>query len=85
MSEPTRVTIYSTRFCGYCQAAKRLLQQGSVPFEEVDLTDDPGELTALKNRTGHRTVPLVLLDGKLIGGYQELSAHVRTHGADSLR
>lgn len=31
------------------------------------------ELNALKDRTGHRTVPQIFIDGKMIGGFSELA------------
>ncbi|HWE28809.1 MAG TPA: glutaredoxin domain-containing protein, partial [Polyangia bacterium] len=35
------VRIYTTSYCGYCQAAKSLLQQRGVAFDEIDCTEDP--------------------------------------------
>ena len=84
MADP-RVTVYTTWSCGYCRAAKALLARSGVPFREVDLSDDPDTLTELKRRTGHPTVPLILVDDRLIGGYDELSTLVRKQGADGLR
>ena len=69
-----KVTVYTTTFCPYCQSAKRLLTQKGVAFTEVNLTDKPDELQALKQRTGLRTVPQIFINDELIGGYTELAA-----------
>ena len=34
------VTIYTTRFCPYCTAAKTLLTKKQVSFDEIDVTGD---------------------------------------------
>lgn len=68
-----KCVIYTTQFCGYCSAAKRLLAmkfKGSV--EEVDLSSDHAALKELMAKTGHRTVPQIFIGEKFIGGFNEL-------------
>ena len=67
------VKIYLTRFCPYCHAAKNLLSKEGIPFEEIDLTDTPQELQALKQRTGQRTVPQIFIGEEMIGGFDDLN------------
>ena len=83
MSTP-RVTVYTRRFCGYCTAALRLLRDEGVPFEHIDMSGDRAGMRELKARSGHHTMPQVFLDGELVGGYDELSRHIRRSGAESL-
>ena len=64
--------MYATRFCGYCERARRVLRARGIPFEDIDVTGDHGLRRQMVNETGHRTVPIILLDGKLIGGSDEL-------------
>jgi len=71
-----RIQVYTTRYCGFCDAAKRLLKERGLAFEEIDVSD-PEKKEALKARTGWRTVPQIFVDGELIGGYQELAAKDR--------
>ena len=74
----SRVIVYSTSYCGFCFAAKALLEREGIAFETVDVTNDPRTRAELVLRTnGRRTVPVILVDGKPIGGYQELAALVR--------
>lgn len=68
------VTLYTTRVCPYCIAAKRLLNARSVPFEEVDVTGDDAKRAWLVEVTGRRTVPQIFIRGEAIGGYDDLAA-----------
>ena len=70
----TRVVIYTTPSCPFCVRAKRLLSARGIPFEEVDVSDDPGGRADLVRKTGRRTVPQIFIDGESIGGYEELAA-----------
>jgi len=49
-----------------------LLRQKKVEFEEINLTGKADELTALRDKTGWRTVPQIFLGEEMIGGFQEL-------------
>ncbi len=71
---PAEILIYTKDPCPYCVRAIRLLEEKGFAFKEVDLTDRPEEIDRLKNETGWRTVPIILINGKLIGGYQDLKA-----------
>jgi glutaredoxin 3 len=67
-----RVTIFTTEPCGFCRVAKSLLEKRNIPFSEVNLAKDPTGRTELVRMTGMMTFPQVVIDGKPIGGYQEL-------------
>ena len=67
-----RVVMYATRYCGYCERARRLLRVRGIPFEEIDVTRDHALRRQMANETGHPTVPIIMLDGTLIGGSDEL-------------
>jgi glutaredoxin 3 len=67
------VTIYTTRICPYCIAAKRLLSARHVAYEEIDVTGDDAKRVWLVEVTGGRkTVPQIFIHGQSIGGYDEL-------------
>ena len=69
------VTIYTTRICAYCFAAKRLLGKRNIAYEEIDVSGDSGKRAWLVEVTGGRkTVPQIFIRGRSIGGYDELSA-----------
>ena len=69
-----RVTVVTTRVCGYCNAAKRLLERLGISYEERDVTQDPEARARIVSETGWRTVPVIFIDGQVIGGYRELEA-----------
>ena len=76
------VRIYTTRWCGYCYRAKALLEQRSIPYEEVSLDDDPDFRQTLRELTGGWTVPQIMVDDEVIGGYAELWQLARTGGLE---
>jgi glutaredoxin 3 len=68
------ILLYTTQFCGYCRAAKRLLEEKQLAFEEIDVGFD-SELRALmvQKAAGRRTVPQIFIQGRHVGGYDELA------------
>ena len=67
------VTMYTTRICPYCIAAKRLLSKRNIAYEEIDVTGDHAKRAWLVEATGGRkTVPQIFIKGQAIGGYDEL-------------
>jgi glutaredoxin 3 len=68
------VKVYTTRICPYCIQAKALLRKRDVPFEEIDVSGDDAKRAWLVETTGRRTVPQIFIDGKPIGGSDELHA-----------
>lgn len=69
------VTIYTTTFCPFCVRAKRLLAQKGVAYREIDVTGDDGLRERMVEESGgRRTVPQIFIDGRPIGGYEELAA-----------
>lgn len=79
------VTLYTTSWCGYCQAALALLDERGIKYENVDLTADSAKLRAVKTEFGHPTVPLILIGGRLLGGFSELRAMDAEHGLEHLK
>ena len=70
-----RVIIYSQPLCGYCSAAKRLLTNKGAKFTEIDVVLDPERREEMIQRSsGRRTVPQIFIDGRHIGGFDELRA-----------
>jgi glutaredoxin 3 len=81
---PAHVKIYTRRWCGYCTAAERLLNQKGVAYEHVDTTGDHATRRWLVDATGRTTVPQIFIDGLSIGGYDELKALDRRGELDRL-
>ena len=69
-----RVTVYSTAHCGFCSMAKTKLDQWDIPFDEVRIDNDAAAMKQFAEVTsGARTVPQIIIDGKPIGGFSELT------------
>jgi len=66
------VTLYTTRVCPYCIAAKRLLSRRGVSYKEIDVSANPEKRAWLVQATGRRTVPQIFIGSEAIGGYDEL-------------
>lgn len=69
--KPT-VKMYKKNPCPYCDRAEALFKSRGIPVEIIDLTEQPAEIDRIKNETGWRTVPIILINEKLIGGYTDL-------------
>lgn len=70
----SRVIVYSTAHCSYCNMAKAKLEQWNIPFEEVRIDQDPAAMKEFALKTnGARTVPQILIDDEPIGGFSELT------------
>ena len=78
------VTIYTTRFCPYCIAAKRLLTSKGVEFEEID-AGNPNVRSQMTERAGGRyTVPQIFIGDTHVGGSDDLHALDRMGKLDGL-
>jgi len=70
-----KIEIYTKAFCGYCVRAKALLGRKGVVFEEYDITmGGPKRQEMLQRAPGSLTVPQIFIDGRHIGGSDELAA-----------
>ncbi len=70
------VTIITRKGCPHCTRAMELLNARGLPFEEVELSHSvtSRSLTAL---SGAHTTPQVFMDGKLIGGADDLETYFK--------
>jgi glutaredoxin 3 len=69
------IEIYTTRYCPYCHAAKRLLSQKGAKFTEIDVSGDPkGRSDMVARANGRVTVPQIFIGATHVGGCDELYA-----------
>ncbi len=71
-----KAIVWSKYHCPYCDQAKALLNQKGIPFEERKIGDGWTKEELLEEIPTARTVPQIILDGQLIGGFTELRAHL---------
>ena len=70
-----RVEIYTKAFCGYCARAKRLLDEKGADYEEFDITfGGPKRTEMLERANGRTSVPQIFIDGRHVGGCNDLYA-----------
>jgi glutaredoxin 3 len=81
---PAHVKIYTRQWCGYCFAAERLLKRKGVAYEQIDTTGDQATRRWLREVTGQSTVPQIFIDGRSIGGYDDMNALDRAGELDAL-
>ncbi|MBO6852604.1 MAG: glutaredoxin 3 [Marivivens sp.] len=69
------IEIYSSPLCGFCHAAKRLLNAKGVAYSEIDVLSQPERRKEMMNRAnGRHTVPQIFVDGAHVGGCDDLYA-----------
>ena len=69
-----KVEIYTTQWCPYCHAAKALLDNKQVAYEEIDADDPSVRVAMIRRAHGRRTVPQVFVGDQHLGGYQDIAA-----------
>ncbi len=80
-----QVEVYTQDWCPYCARAKNLLERKGVAYAEIKAPRGSAERQAAVERSGGRTtVPQVFIDGRHVGGSDELAALERAGKLDAL-
>jgi len=80
-----KVEIYTSPFCPYCHRAKQLLDRKGVAYEEIDVIARPDRRPEMTQRAeGRTTVPQIFIDGKGVGGSDDIHALDRAGKLDPL-
>jgi glutaredoxin 3 len=80
-----KVEIYTKQYCPYCTRAKALLGQKGVDYEEFDISmGGPKRTEMLSRSNGGTTVPQIFIDGRHVGGSDDLAALERAGRLDAL-
>jgi len=83
-STMARIEIYTTPTCGFCFAAKALLERKNASYDEVSVVE-PDKRQAMTQRAhGRLTVPQVFIDDTHVGGFDDLSALDRSGELDRM-
>ena len=70
----SRVTVYSAANCSFCIRAKTMLEKWDIEYDEKRIDQDQAVMREFAEVTnGARTVPQIVIDGKPIGGFTELT------------
>lgn len=72
MTQKAHIKMIKKDPCPYCDRAMNFFNSKGWKVEILDYTNNLDELMTWKEKTGWRTVPIILIDDKLIGGYNDL-------------
>lgn len=67
------IEVYSKSWCPYCTKAKALLKSKGLAYQEIDITHDEAREREMLERSRRQTVPQIFIDGRSIGGYDDLA------------
>ena len=84
MGSMSKVQIYTTNWCPYCTAAKALLDDKGVAYDEIDATDPDVRMDMIQRAHGRRTVPQIFIGERHVGGYDEIATLERRGQLDPL-
>ena len=80
----SKVEIYTTQWCPYCNAAKSLLEDKGVTYDEVNAEDPEVRAAMVERANGRRTVPQIFIGETHVGGYDDMAALDRRGQLDPL-
>ena len=77
MNEPgaqPNVLMYTQALCGYCAAARELLNNKGISYTEIDVTMDADKRRDMVARSGRKTVPQIFIGERHIGGFDDMAS-----------
>jgi glutaredoxin 3 len=78
------IVMYTKPGCPYCLRAGMLLKSKGVDFEEIVASNDPAKRAEMAERSGRHTFPQIFIDGRHVGGCDDLVALDARGGLDPL-
>ncbi len=79
-----KIEMYTTQWCGYCARARALFEKKGAAFEEMDVMEDESKRAEMRTRSNRTTVPQIFINGRHIGGSDELAALEQQGKLDAL-
>jgi len=73
MTEAAQVYMYTTAWCGYCAAARRLLANKGIAFDDISVDGKPDLRREMEEKSGGHTVPQIFINDKPVGGYDDIA------------
>lgn len=85
MSASTKdIVIYETALCGFCSAAKKLLDKKQVEYRTIRVDLDAEQRQKMMELSGRRTVPQIFIDEHHVGGFDDLASLEASDELDGL-
>ena len=66
------IKIYTTNWCSFCVMAKRYFDEQEMSYEEINIEEEGMSREELQKVTGGMSVPQIIIDDEVIGGYDYL-------------
>jgi glutaredoxin 3 len=79
-----KIELHKKDPCPFCDRAINLLRSKGVEFEIIDYTERLHDLPHVKEKYGWKTVPIIIINGQVIGGYTDLKELDETGELDKL-
>lgn len=76
MTQSLNVIVWSKEQCPHCVQAKQLLTSKNIQFEERKIGEEWTREQLLEAIPNARTVPQIVINEQLIGGFTELRTHL---------
>lgn len=79
------IVIYTKPGCPYCSRAKALLERKGADYQEIVASNDPALKAEMVEKSGGKaTFPQIFIDGKHVGGCDDIHALDARGGLDPL-
>ncbi|VAW43860.1 Glutaredoxin 3 [hydrothermal vent metagenome] len=78
------ILIYSTLMCPYCSAAKQLLKNKNLDYQEIRVNQDRQQRQIMMEKSGRTSVPQIFINNQHVGGFDDLYALNRAGKLDQI-
>ena len=65
------IKVYSTTTCPWCRKAKDYFKEKNIEFVDINVSEDKEKLQEMINLSGQRGVPVIIVDGEVIVGFNQ--------------
>lgn len=67
----TKVRVFTSTSCPYCISLIKFLEKHNIPFEEIDVTENPEAQQEVIEKSGELSLPVTEIDGKIVVGFDK--------------
>lgn len=67
------ITLYESRLCGFCSAARRMLDGKGWKYDSIVVDGKPDLFDEMQERSGRHTVPQIFFGGHHVGGFDDMA------------
>ncbi len=67
----SKVIIYSTPTCAYCQMVKKFFKKNDIEYKEKNITEDKEAAKEMMEKSGQMGVPVVDIDDQIVVGFNK--------------